>query len=304
MKKNVILAATLGLLLVGNGAYAGSKIADVDNSQFKEAIYNVVDKGYMGFVDKNSNFAPKQQVTRGQLAQILTNFETKVEDRITTDFKGKLAELEAIKKQQAVEVKETQKESSTELTIVGNTMKSVVKVKDGTASGSGVFIDERTILTAYHVVDKGNTTVSIQLSDYKNPIKGTIETIDQWQDLAIIKIDDTLEKDNYKVRPISLATTDIKLGESVYAFGNPKGVDFTVTKGIISNTHQVVAVRGMYQFDAPVHPGNSGGPLVNEKGQLIGIVNSVLGDDNDKPYYGISFATKLEAIKGFLKQPQ
>ena len=295
MKKKIVLATTLGLLLVGNGVYAGTKIADVSNSQFKDAIYNVVDKGYMGFVDKDSNFAPKQQVTRGQLAQILTNFE------------NKLAEQEAQKELQSVkedvkEVKQEQKEDSSELTVIGNTMKSVVKIKDGTASGSGVFLDENTILTAYHVVDKGNTTVDIKLSDYHNTIKGTVYAIDNWQDLAIIKIDDTLKKDNYKVRPIELANSEMKLGETIYAFGSPKGVDFVVTKGIISNTNQAVAMKGMYQFDAAVHPGNSGGPLVNSKGQLVGVVNSVLTDEKDVPYHGIGFATKLTALQGFLKQ--
>lgn len=295
MKKKIVIATTLGLLLTANGVYAGTKIADVGTSQFKAAIYNVVDKGYMEFVDKDSNFAPNQQVNRAQLAQILTNFE------------NKLAEQEAQKELQSVKaevkgVTQEQQEDSSELTVIGNTMKSVVKIKDGSASGSGVFLDENTILTAYHVVDNGNTTVEVRLSDYHNTIKGTVQAIDDWQDLAIIKIDDTLNNNNYKVRPIELANAEVKLGETIYAFGNPKGVDFAVTKGIISNTSQAIAMKSMYQFDAAIHPGNSGGPLVNSKGQLVGVVNSILTDEKKLPYHGVGFATKLTALQGFLKQ--
>lgn len=279
MKKKVLITTTLGLLLLTSSVGASSQIVDVAKSAHKDAIYNVVDKGYMGYTSPKGTFSPKNQVNREQLAQILTNFETKLQEQ----------EVEA------------QQVESTELTTVGNTMKSVVKITTGNVKGSGVFIDENTILTAYHVVDKANGTVDIQLSDYSNVIKGTVHQINDWQDIAIIKIDNTLKDNNYKVKPINLASVEPKLGETVYAFGNPRSVDFSVSKGIISHTSQSIAFKGMYQFDASVHPGNSGGPLVNENGQLVGIVNSVLTDGGTNQYDGISFATKLDAIKTFVK---
>lgn len=282
MKKKVVIASTLGFLLVTSSVGASSTLSDVSESAFKDAIYNVVDKGYMGMTSSKSTFSPKQKVNREQLAQILTNFEEKMQQQ----------------------EEEVQQEESLELTTVGNTMKSVVKIVDLNANskGSGVFIDENTILTAYHVVDKSTGPVDIYLSDYREPVKGTVERIDTWQDLAIIKIDDTLKTNNYNVQPIPVATEEAKLGETVYAYGNPKSVDFSVSKGIISNESQAVAFKGMYQFDASVHPGNSGGPLVNEKGQLIGVVNSVLSDQKGGQYDGISFATRLSPLKTFLEK--
>lgn len=291
MKKKIFIATAVGLLLTTSGVYAGSRISDISNHQFEEAIINVVDKGYMGYTSTTKQtFSPNQQVTRGQLAQILTNFEEK--------------QAEQYAEQSPVDTTTEHKEDSSELTTIANTMRSVVKITAGNSRGSGVFVNENTILTSFHVVN-GQGNITIELSDYVGAVSATIVKNDAWNDLALLRIDNTLKNNNYKVRPISLALADAKLGETVYAFGNPRGLNFTVTKGIISKESQVLEYRDMFQFDAPVHPGNSGGPIVNKKGQLVGIVNSVLTDtQSGEQFDGISFGTRHGFLKDLIKSDQ
>lgn len=280
MKKKLAVLMVLGLLIT-NVVHASSKITDIEGSSFKPAIENVLDKGYMGLTNiEKGTFSPKNQVTREQLAQILTNFETTLEEK-------------------------QQEESNKELTAIANTMNGVVKIDNGKGLGTGVFIDETTILTALHVVSHEGNIVDIYLSDYRGSVKATVTDIDDWNDLALLKIDNTLKKDNYKVRPVPIAKEEPLLGETIYAYGNPKKMDFSVTRGIISNLSRNVNSRSKYQFDAIVHPGNSGGPLVNSNGEIVGIVNSILGEEQGTvALFGINFATKLYPIQSLVESKE
>lgn len=279
MKKRLV-ATAFGLLLFAGGVQASSIITDVQNNPFKDSIYNVVEKGYMGYTSDKGTFSPDQYITRGQLAQILTNFEKELEASQETKLE----------------------DSDTGLTMVSETMKALVKIQVDNVKGAGVFIGETTILTAYHVIDssKGDD-IQIHLSNYKDAISGKVIAKDQWNDLALIKIDDTLKNDNYEVKVLDLAHEAVGLGETVYAFGHPRTLEFAVTRGIISSTDQVVGMKSMQQFDGSIHPGNSGGPLVNENGELVGIVTDVLSsDDNTGQYDGLAFSASYKSIRSFL----
>jgi Do/DeqQ family serine protease len=164
------------------------------------------------------------------------------------------------------------------------------------AMGSGVIIDpEGYIVTNNHVVqDADNITVT--LND-KRVFKATIVGADASTDLALIKIDE-------KGLPFLTYgnSDDVKLGEWVLAVGNPFNLTSTVTAGIVSAKARDINILGsqgsvesFIQTDAAVNPGNSGGALVNLKGQLIGINAAIASGTGN--YVGYSFAIPANIVK-------
>ena len=151
--------------------------------------------------------------------------------------------------------------------------------------GSGVIVDAGGyIITNYHVVDRASE-VSVELSDGSQH-RAQVVGIDPATDLAVLKIDAA----NLTVAPWG-KSSDLEVGDPVLAIGNPFGLAHTVTAGILSarGRHAVVehvSYQDFLQTDAAVNPGNSGGPLVNMKGQIVGINTAIVGPT----YQGISFA--------------
>lgn len=169
--------------------------------------------------------------------------------------------------------------------------------------GTGFIINEEGyILTNCHVVQLPDGTiaqeVTVTLSD-KREVKAKVVNYDQNQDVAMLKISD----DNIKVPAVvELGDSDaLKPGEEVIAIGTPLSKEFsqTVTSGIVSAINRNVETSAgvklnLIQTDTPINPGNSGGPLVNTKGQVIGINTLKLTGGAE----GIGFAIPINDIKG------
>jgi serine protease Do len=157
--------------------------------------------------------------------------------------------------------------------------------------GSGVIIDgEGYIITNYHVVDRASD-VDVELSDGRK-LRAQVVGIDPATDLAVLKI----SADKLTAAPWG-KSSDLEVGDPVLAIGNPFGLARTVTAGILSATgrHAVVEnvnYQDFLQTDAAVNPGNSGGPLVNMKGQIVGINTAIIGPT----YQGISFAIPSDMV--------
>lgn len=171
----------------------------------------------------------------------------------------------------------------------------------GAASGSGVIIStDGYIVTNNHVIDNA-TTIEVMLNDNRK-YTATIIGTDPSTDLAVLKI----EEQNLSALPIG-NSDDIKIGEWVLAVGNPFNLTSTVTAGIISakgrNIHllasrgqkDIVPIESFIQTDAAVNPGNSGGALVNTKGELIGINTAIASQTGS--YSGYSFAIPVNLVK-------
>ena len=92
-------------------------------------------------------------------------------------------------------------------------------------------------------------------------------------------------------------SSKIKVGEKVLAIGNPFGFSGTLTQGIIS---RIDYAKNRIQTDAAINPGSSGGPLLNEKGEIIGINQAIYNPDNNISNIGIGFATPINLIKEYL----
>ena len=150
--------------------------------------------------------------------------------------------------------------------------------------GSGVVIDQSGyILTNQHVV-KGSGRIVVTLSDGRRR-DAVLVGVDELTDLAVIKIDAD------DLMPIAWGDSDdCRVGTPVWAVGSPFGLDRTVTFGIVSGKHRMLRTNTAYQdfmqSDVAVNPGNSGGPLVDADGQLVGINTAILGD----VYQGVSFS--------------
>jgi serine protease Do len=161
--------------------------------------------------------------------------------------------------------------------------------------GSGVIISpEGYILTNNHVVE-GADEVSITMADRKE-YKGRIIGRDPQTDLAVLKID---AKESFPASTLG-DSDNLKVGDWVVAIGNPFGLDHTVTAGIVSAKGRVIGA-GPYdnfiQTDASINPGNSGGPLLNLRGEVIGINTAIIPQGQ-----GIGFAIPVNTIKPLIPQ--
>lgn len=163
-----------------------------------------------------------------------------------------------------------------------------------TSLGSGVIVDGTNgyILTNYHVI-KGADEIKVKLFD-KRVFDGTVIGYDAKTDVAVIKI----KADG--LRAIKWGDSDkLKVGETVIAIGNPYGLNLTVTTGIVSATGRanvgISDYEDFIQTDAAINPGNSGGPLVNVKGELIGLNTAIFSTTGG--YQGIGFAIPSNMAK-------
>jgi Do/DeqQ family serine protease len=157
--------------------------------------------------------------------------------------------------------------------------------------GSGVIIDKRGyVLTNHHVV-RGADGVTVRLSS-KQEYRGRIVGIDVKTDLAVIRFEPGSE-----VAVARLGDSDsLRVGEWAIAIGNPFGLDQTVTVGVVSATGRadvgIATFENFIQTDASINPGNSGGPLVNLRGEVIGINTAIVATGQ-----GIGFAIPANMVK-------
>ncbi len=168
--------------------------------------------------------------------------------------------------------------------------------------GSGFVIDSTgNILTNNHVVDSA-ASVNVKLSS-GSTVKGTVVGTDAVHDLALVKVDASAVAN---ITPLTLGNSgSVKIGQMAIAIGNPYGLDNTITVGVISGTNRVVSdstinLTGMLQTDAALNPGNSGGPLLDASGAVIGINTAVETGTMGAAAHGIGFAVPSDVASKVL----
>ena len=166
--------------------------------------------------------------------------------------------------------------------------------------GSGFIIDKAGhILTNYHVIGDNPRRLEVTLSNRKK-YSAEIVGLDKSHDLAVIQI-----KAPGELTPAVLGDSrGLQVGQKVFAIGNPFGLAGTMTRGIVSSIRSVREPEGgaiideAIQTDAPINPGNSGGPLLNSRGEVIGINTLILSSVGQSA--GIGFAIPINAAKAVL----
>jgi S1-C subfamily serine protease len=166
--------------------------------------------------------------------------------------------------------------------------------------GSGLLIDkDGYILTNNHVVE-GASTVKVKISS-SNIVEAKVLGTDTAKDLAIVKVDAAAVSG---ITPLSFGdSAGLKIGQMAIAVGNPYGLDDTVTVGVISGLNRSIGdLNGMIQTDAALNPGNSGGPLLDANGVVIGINTAIETGSTGTGAHGIGFAVPSNVVKGVLDQ--
>ena len=168
------------------------------------------------------------------------------------------------------------------------------------AEGSGIVVDKQgDILTNAHVV-AGATQLQVTFND-GHTATGQVKGVDQSADLAIVKV--SVSQD--QLHPLAIGNSDtLQVGDTALAIGSPFGLQGTFTAGIVSGLNRSTtapngrALTGMIQTDAPINPGNSGGALIDGRGQLIGINDSIQSPVEGN--VGVGFAIPINRAESLL----
>merc|ERR1719161_416630 len=189
-------------------------------------------------------------------------------------------------------------------------------------AGSGFVWDEQGhIVTNYHVVAGGANgrpgrgpaaramqsmprKVTVSLPGSAEPVEAKVIGYEADKDIAVLKVDPAA----LTLMPLEVGSSaDLKVGQNVLAVGNPFGLDFTLTSGIVSALGRDITgaggrpIKDCVQTDASINPGNSGGPLLDSRGRLIG-VNTMIYSPGGMGNVGIGFAIPVDTVKRVVNQ--
>ncbi len=164
-------------------------------------------------------------------------------------------------------------------------------------SGSGFIWDKKGhIVTNYHVID-GASIANVKLHNGKSYRASLVGAYPR-RDIAVLKIN----APKSELKPVKVgSSSNLKVGQSVYAIGNPFGLDWTMTKGIVSALNRKVPssdgvlMSGAIQTDAAINPGNSGGVMLDSSGRVIGVNSAIFSPSGGS--VGIGFAIPIDLVK-------
>lgn len=188
--------------------------------------------------------------------------------------------------------------------IQAKTSDSTGKIQEGL--GSGVIIDDSgNILTALHVV-AGATDIQVTFAD-GTQASGQVAVKQPENDIAVVRA----SKLPAQVVPAVLGNpSSVRVGDDAYVVGNPLGLYASMSAGVISGLHRTFRppdngqeLNNLIQIDAAVNPGNSGGPLLNRSGQVIGIITGIVNPTGQDVFIGIGFAVPIDIAGGALGSP-
>ncbi|MDT0160249.1 trypsin-like peptidase domain-containing protein [Bacillus sp. AG4(2022)] len=265
-----ILILTGLFLIIALPSIAQSPFKDVPkNSWSYEYVNDVVSKGIVSGYP-NGTYKPSEYVTRAEVSKFISN---------TIKY------MEKSKTQINVNYKDSYDDRV--INVVAQSMSAIVQVKTENGLGTGFILEGNKILTAYHVV-KDRKSIDVVLTNGMK-YKGTVETFHANNDMALLSIDESTPLSHLSLE------SKVNLGQTVIAIGHGEGEVNTVTKGVVSNLSR----NGLIQTDAAVNHGNSGCPILDLNGNVLGIVIAKIeGSDVDN----IGYAVKTDLIKKFINQ--
>jgi len=177
--------------------------------------------------------------------------------------------------------------------------RNILSIPRGTGSGF-IWDDKGHVVTNYHVI-AGASEARIRLSDGKE-YKASLVGASPMHDLAVLRIGE-----GPKRHPLPLGTSrDLRVGQRTFAIGNPFGLDWTLTTGIVSALDRSLTeesgsvIEHLIQTDAAVNPGNSGGPLLDSAGRLIGVNTAIYSPSGASA--GVGFAVPVDTVNRVIPQ--
>lgn len=189
---------------------------------------------------------------------------------------------------------------STQQRVMDPWTRNVFSIPRGTGSGF-VWDEEGHVVTNYHVVE-GASGATVKLADGRE-LKAALVGTSKAHDLAVLKIG----VEGSSPAPLPLGTShDLRVGQKVYAIGNPFGLDWSLTTGIVSaldrslTEENGVTIEHLIQTDAAINPGNSGGPLLDSAGRLIGINTAIYSPSGASS--GVGFAVPAGTVNRVVPQ--
>jgi serine protease Do len=235
----------------------------------------------------NSNLEKGLENTREELRNDFNSLIRDYNEIYTTEFtkiENSLSEQQESLDKEISLLKSSQNDFSG---IIEDVILGVVSVGTDKSAGTGFVVNsEGWIVTNYHVVENAN---QIQvLTSEKKVHNAQLIGFEGLRDIALLKI-------NSEINELELADSDdLQVGKKVIAIGNPLGLSFSVTEGIISaiDREGPNGLDEYIQTDVSLNPGNSGGPLIDTQGEVIGINNFKIGDSE-----GLGFALEADSIK-------
>jgi serine protease Do len=169
--------------------------------------------------------------------------------------------------------------------VAANALSSMAALRCGSSGGAGFFVTPELLVTNAHVLCGPRASLEVRLPDGRR-LEGAVASRDEWLDLAIVRVAGAA------MRPLPLGDAmAIEPGDGVLFVGSPLGMDFTVSRAIVSHPRRNVYGVAFVQFDANVNRGNSGGPLLDGEGRAIGVVSMMLADSR-----GLAFALPVNYL--------
>ncbi|MDH4469239.1 MAG: trypsin-like peptidase domain-containing protein [Bacteriovoracaceae bacterium] len=250
------------------------------------------------------------------LAQLMFLFPTIINSSFASPFNIPLAATEASKSpkvSQAIAPNILQEIDKSFISIYKESVPSVVNVtnvkkfrdsffgdtyQQETGGGTGfIWNDEGYIVTNFHVVQDPNATFMISFYKTKEQLEARVVGVEPKLDVAVLKV----KKLPAGTKPISVGKSgNLQVGQMSSAIGNPLGLDYTFTTGVVSALGRKidgiggVKISNMIQTDAAINPGNSGGPLINSSGELIGMNTMIFSASGTSA--GLGFAVPVDSI--------
>lgn len=183
-------------------------------------------------------------------------------------------------------------------------------------AGSGFVWDtDGHVITNFHVVNGGPLgssagqaprKVLVKLQGCEEHLEATVVGTEPDKDLAVLKVDPSEVR---HLRPLEIAnSSELKVGQGVLAIGNPFGLDWTLTEGIISALGRDIQgaggrpIKDCVQTDAAINPGNSGGPLLDSRGRMVGVNTMIYAPGGVGANVGIGFAVPADTVRRVVKQ--
>ncbi|MBL7055466.1 trypsin-like peptidase domain-containing protein [Candidatus Woesearchaeota archaeon] len=295
--KALVISIVLLLVVVSGIVYYYNNQIKVLNENFDTRLV-LLNKDILGNIntlqeDVDQTFTSLKNNLSMEIGLVDNNLQNfrKKNDK---DIKTINSLIDEIEKQSDIKLNELKEEISTiqvESTdfssIINEVLKSVVSIGTNVGQGSGAVIDgEGFIVTNHHVID-GATIIRV-LTNSGEVYDASLIGFDEVVDVAVLKVDASLDTLRFE------DSDDVNVGERVIALGNPVGLSFTVTEGIVSALKRKGPndLSIYIQTDVPINPGNSGGPLVDTNSRIIGLNNFKIGG-----FEGLGFAIESNVVK-------